>query len=180
MLKEPGWDEPLIHWTLNQCKRNDLEPLVLVRKEKKDLIDYLDKNNVKYIVMKPGQEWAQTVYNSKAHWNDKNILLLPDVRFKSLKALEDIKNLLDFGSEVIFAVHKVNNLSKWGFVNINQYSEKPNSNESGTAWGIIGFTKYAGETIFRNMQRKGEYFWHKDETNFVFLEEFKDITRNEI
>lgn len=169
--------EPLIHWTINRCLDNNIEPLILVRKEKQDLISYLNDLKIEYIEMEPGKEWAETVYNSKDHWSNQNILILPDTRWKPESALKDIKKLLDFGSEVVFGVHNVNDQSKWGWVNKEYYCEKSNIQNPGTVWGLIGFTKKTGRKLFYNMQNKGEIYNHEFITNFVFLDEFKDLTR---
>lgn len=168
---------PLIRWTLEQCSLNNIEPLVLVRKEKKDLIGYLEQNKVKYIVMRPGKEWAETVYNSREHWSQWNILILPDTRWSPKTALGDIKNALWFGIDIVFAVHRVEDTSKWGEISWMCYNEKPASNFEGYAWGLIGFNKNSGKDLFKNMQRKNRNNHHKRLTNFIFLDEFKDLTR---
>lgn len=177
LLPDNVFGEPLIAWTLRQCYYCDIEPLILVRKEKADLIDYCKQNKIQCVVMKPGKEWAETVYNSRQLWADKNILILPDTRFQPTSVLRDIDKLLDFGSEIVFGVHEVDDISKWGYVDSETYCEKPQLNIKGHAWGVIGFRQYGGEQLFRNMQDKNQYYDHENYTNFIILDEFKDLTR---
>ena len=167
----------LIEYPMEICKKFNLEPIFIVRPEKQDLIKYLQNNNYEPFITSPGKEWAQTVLKSQELWDEKqNILLLPDTRFEPISVINDIKKSLEFGSEAIFAVHEVDNISKWGFVSKAVYAEKPNLVQPGPAWGIIGFTKKAGTAIFTNMQQKF-YNAHEFCTNFVFLDNFKDVTR---
>lgn len=170
-------DKPLIQYSLDLCKQYDLEPLVLTRAEKTDLTKYLEVNNIKYIIMKPGKEWAETVYNSQEHWANHNILLLPDTRFEPSIVINQIKEALKFGAQACFAIHQVEDISQWGFVTKYIYCEKPKIKTSGTAWGVIGFTKAAGCDIFYNMQTKSIYNEHRYPVNFVFLNSFIDVTR---
>ncbi len=173
-------ERPLIHWHLMHCWRNGIEPLVLVRKEKEDLISYLAQKqvDVETIIMEPGKEMPETVYNAKDHWDNKNILLLPDTRFEPLNALKQVKKSLEFGCDAVFGVHEVNNLSLWGGISPGSYCEKPSYSIPGNAWGIIGFTKAAGKEIFTNLQTKNEPFYLGNfDVNFVFLEKFEDLTR---
>lgn len=169
--------KPIINYSLKLCKKYNLDPLFLVRKEKQDLINYLKKKKVKYLIMEPGNEWSQTIYNSKEHWDEKNILLLPDTRFEPIEIIEQIKKSLEFGYDLSYAVHKVSDCSKWGIVSLFGYIEKPQTSIFGNSWGLIGFTKEAGSVIFKNMENKSCYYKHEFNTNFVFLDKFEDITR---
>jgi len=172
----------LIEYCIKACEDNNIEPLFLVRKEKEDLIHYLTVNDLKMVIMEPGKEWAETVYNSSEHWQENNILILPDTRWEPQSALKQIKQHLEFGSDVVFAIHKVEDVSKWGEVDIVAYNEKPEVMEDykdGMAWGLIGFKQECGIKLFQNMQRKGETFYNPIWTQFIFLDEFKDLTRNE-
>lgn len=170
--------QPLIQWHLDLCKQYNIEPFIVTRAEKEDLIDYCKNNNIAYAVMVPGEEWPHTAYNSNTYWKEKNILLLPDSRFEPKNIINQIKQSLEFGYDVTFAVHKVPDVSKWGMVTQTFYSEKPYlENLAGYAWGIIGFTKQAGYDIFYNMRNRGRYSQHEYNTNIVFLDSFRDVTR---
>lgn len=176
MLPGPNGD-PLIDYSLNLCAYNKLEPLILVRKEKKDLIKHLEKRNINYIIMKPGKEWAETVYNSNDHWREDNFLILPDTRFESSDIINQMKKSLEFGCNVVFALHEVPDIKNWGEVKIYGYSEKPKETGNGQAWGIIGFKKESGLNLFKSMQEKKLWNFHEPYTNFLFLDKFKDLTR---
>jgi dTDP-glucose pyrophosphorylase len=167
----------LIEYSLEICEKYKLEPIFIVRKEKQQLIEYLKGNKFDPLIVGPGQEWAQTVLKSQDLWDDKgNILLLPDTRFGPTSIINDMKKSLEFGSEIVFAIHKVEDVSKWGFVTNACYAEKPPLIAQGYAWGLIGFTKKAGISLFTNMQIKS-YNAHDFSTNFLFLDSFKDVTR---
>lgn len=180
MLIEPSTGLPIIAYSIALCKKYGITPLVATRKEKTDLIEYCCNNNIQHIVIEPGKEWADTVLETKPYWEDKNVLLLPDVRFKPDIIIEQIKKSLDFGVDICYAVHEVNDISKWGSIDPHNYGEKINIRDPGYAWGIIGFTKCLGEYVFEDMTMTGFYHNHQHSDfviNFVFLDEFKDITR---
>jgi dTDP-glucose pyrophosphorylase len=166
----------IIEYSMDLCEDYGIEPLFITRPEKEDLIHYLKANDLNVLVQPPGKEWAETVHNSKDHWDSKNILILPDTRFTPTNAIQQVIDALNFGSEVVFGLHRVSDVSQWGNVTISQYCEKPKETTEGYAWGIIGFTDYAGDSLFRKMQTN-DYNYHSFNTNYVFLNTFKDLTR---
>ncbi len=175
LLLDTRNNKPLIEWHLNLCKSNKLDPLIITRPEKIDLIEYCIKNKINHIISQPGKEWMDTVELSRPYWYENNILLLPDTRFQPKCIIKSIKQSLQFGCSTVFALHKVQDISKWGYVTDYGYCEKLPFNNSGHAWGILGFKK--NTDIFKNMSHRGIFNPHKNKTNFLFLNEFYDITR---
>lgn len=167
----------LIDYPLYICKLFNLEPLIIVRKAKKDLINYLKKNKVRYIFYEPkkGEEWWKTVLSSKNNWDQENLLLLPDTRFTPYSIIEDMKKGLELGNNAVFAVHKVNDPQNWGIIKNYCLLEKPKDlKDPEMAWGLIAFNKFEGEAIFTSMNHGYIYL---ENTGFVYLNNFHDITR---
>ncbi len=177
MLLDDG--KPIIKYSLDLCKQYDIEPLIITRPEKQDLIKYVEALGADSIQIEPGKEWPDTVLKSAKHWNDKNILILPDTRFHSTDVIWQIQQSLENGFDIAFAVHTVADTSKWGAVTPHTYCEKPSSKKPGLAWGLIGFERYAGNCLFSNMSERGVTQYHNFPTTFVFLESFVDITRGD-
>lgn len=167
--------KPLIQHTIDKCIVTGIEPLVLLRKEKQDLIDYCAKTGVSFKVVTPEGEWTDTVLQSQLHWHKHNVLLLPDTLFKPTEALNHLRLNLELGNKIVFGIHKVNDVSKWGQVARHLIIEKPLWAGPGYAWGIIGFDWHAGELLFRNMQQRSPFFI--PDTSYILLDEFKDVTR---
>jgi|SRR5271165_5519077 len=178
MLIDPCTHEPIIKWGLDLCKKHHIEPLVVTRKEKQDLIDYLALQGVNTLIIEPSGEWPTTVLASERLWYDNNILLLPDTRFQPENTIKHVEDALLLDKPAVFALHSVPDVSKWGMVDLNGYCEKPNDNHSGWAWGLIGFKDYCGEELFSEMLDKGIYNEHAGFPNFLFLDKFTDLTRD--
>lgn len=178
MLPDPNeYDKPIIQYSIDLCNKYGIEPLVITRKDKTDLISYLNDNNIKYIIVKDTPEWPNTILAAEEHWHSDNILILPDTRFSPENVLSDIKHSLELERSVVFALHKVEDVSKWGEIKAFTYCEKPMNKEPGWVWGLIGFKKWAGKQLFIDMSVRGVKNNHMDYDNFLFLDSFKDITR---
>lgn len=168
-----GFDH-IIDYSLMICKRFDLEPLVISRKEKKDLNNYLKKKKIKVHLITPQGEWPETVLSSQKFWRDQNILLLPDTRFYPESCIEDILKGLQIGNNAVFALHKVMDPENWGI--IKDYSIIEKSDQligPENAWGIIGFKSPYGSLLFGLMK----YHMPLENVGFVYLNSFQDITR---
>lgn len=180
MLKLDDYDH-LIDFSVDFCKANYIEPLVIVRKAKKDLIKYLKQRKINYIIYDPkkNEEWYHSVLSSKDHWKKHNILILPDTRFRPWSIGVKIAHFLELGNESVFALHSIDNPEKWGIINGYVLHEKPTylKDKKQWAWGLMGFTKEEGERIFSNLI---EYKTHElTDSGFLYLDYCKDITRNE-
>lgn len=167
---------PLIEYHLNICKMFDLDPIIITRKEKTDLLDYCLKNGIQTKIIEPQGEWPSTVLSSSDLWDENNILLLPDSVFEPVETILDIKKGLLLGNNAVMALHDVEDISKWGSIKDYQFTEKRKLQEPGKAWGIIGFKKDYGLTLFKRMETPNfpTPLW---DTGFVYLDSFKDVTR---
>lgn len=166
----------IIDHSFKLCEEFDLESLVITRKDKKDLIKYLKRLKIKYMLYEPkaNDEWNHSVMASKKKWTENNILILPDTRFSSITVIEDIKKGLELNNNAVIALHEVNDPKKWGIIKDYKILEKPKGLKGPQmAWGLIGFKKHYGEKLFTNINGQ-----KLKNISFTYLENFVDITRN--
>lgn len=182
--KEMLWDtwhnERVIDFSLDASLAEGITPLVIIRPEKTDLIEYLKTRNVEMLIVEPGKEWAETVLKSMDRWDDHNVLILPDTRFSPVSnTLRQIKYHLEvIKSLASIAMHTVEDGSKWCVYDSLTLQEKPNSKIGVPceAFGLIGFEKYTGGTIFMNIATfKSSPFDYA--AQFIKLDWFQDLTR---
>lgn len=187
LLEDPNdRDMHLIDYSLNLCYKYNIDPIVITRSEKRDLIDYIlnYQKQVELIVLnKPGKEWAETVLKSQGLWGDKNILLLPDTRFEpeiSIKRIVDGLNEY----QLVAGVHEIPAMDcdKWGIISRTVLWEKPfvanpKIKAYMKAWGILGFSKTVGADLFAN-QNKGQAYNLPVEPTFIHLDKFVDVSRS--
>lgn len=171
----PYQGRPLIEHTLDKCKMSGLNPLVLIRSGKRDLVSYCRVNKIMHQVVEVREEWNETVLQSQLQWETNNILMLPDTVFTPVDALKHVKLNLELGNKLCVGIHMVNDVSQWGQVSSGMITEKPLYKTPGYAWGVIGFHKSIGEALFHNM-KKGSSFSYP--MSYILLDEFKDVTRN--
>ncbi len=181
MLPDPGNDnKPLIQWSLDLTK--DYSQIVMTRTGKQDLITYL---NTAITFVEPGSEWPVTVLESQEHWQDKNLLILPDTRFQPTNIIQQMEEQLDT-HDLVFACHEVPDVRLWGKVLLDPFSKKPLQTQEkadiefkleGLAWGLIGFKKHVGEALFQSYANKKIFNLSKIKTCVINLSNFKDITR---
>lgn len=177
LLINPATGKPLIQYWIDLAHTRRLDPLVITRKEKKDLIKYCKDNKIECQIIKPHGEWPNTVLASNEHWSENNILALPDtVMEDSITALYEIKNQLKLGSQAVLALHFVDDVSKWGSVSNYEITEKSKLETDGWAWGLIGFKREYGNFLFKALNKKNVPYKLKD-TSFVYIDSFKDLTR---
>jgi dTDP-glucose pyrophosphorylase len=176
MLEDPKTGESLITYSLKLCLKHDIEPLVITRAEKTDLIAYCNTWGIKTQIIVPEGEWMDTVLMSQPHWDKHNVLILPDTKFEPTNVLRDIKRDLSFGANSSIALHSVDDADKWCILRQYNLIEKP-KNYPGKQWafGLIGFTDFSGYGIFK--QLKDEKIAMLDRSSFHYLEDFKDLTR---
>lgn len=177
MLIDPSTGYRLIDNVLRLANITGASVHVITRKEKTDLIEYLkDKPNVEVQIIEPKGEWAATVLQSEKYWEESNILILPDTKWDPLlSTLEQIEESLKLGCYSVFAVHKVDDVSKWGRIKDYTLTEKPKDTGPGYAWGLIGFNPNEGLSIFSNCSQGWDL--QLMNSSFIFLDSFKDLTR---
>lgn len=181
LLIDPITNEPIIKWHLDLCKENNIKPIIITRKEKTDLIEYTLKNTEAELIVLDNisGEWPSTVLKSKGMWGNKNILMLPDTRFNPhTKSLFD--SLKNENYDLVFAIHRVDNISKWGAIDPlnNKFCEKPQEQFAGYAWGLISFSSEAGEETIDKMILRN-HWWTENYylVDYIHLNSFIDLTR---
>jgi dTDP-glucose pyrophosphorylase len=168
--------EPLIKWTLDLCKEFGLAPFVILREEKKDLMEYCGENKVSYQVVIPEGEWTTTVLKSAPYWDTHNFLLLPDTRFMDCWAIKRMIEHLKLGCAMTLGTHTVADPSKWGVIENYYVREKNGGATSKTAWGVIGFQgDSSSKTFFQDLATRGSARLH--DASFTPLGLFADLTR---
>lgn len=169
----------LINHVLDICRRYGFDPLIISRKEKKDLNKYIKELGHDLLIIKPEGEWQDTVLAGSEYWHDKNILILPDTEFET-KPLEYLNEFFHSRQIVLFT-HLVDDGNKWGCVEeVNKeiiIKEKPKNVKSAEAWGMIGFRSSVGEYLF-NCLKKAIFVGHPHTTAIIPLTHFQDLTRN--
>lgn len=181
LLPDPETGKPLIDYSIELCHRHKINPIVITRPEKKELIDYVTAKGVEIFITEPGQEWPGTILKAYDSWGTNNVLMLPDVRYSPTNILDSlIFNLLT--NDLVFALHSVDSmlLSSWGIVTPYATAEKPATAPglSHKAWGVIGFKKSRGKALFEAYSTRGEWFdLVNEKTSFLFLDKFEDVTR---
>lgn len=177
MLIDPVTNQPLIQWTLDRAKEVNQKSLVITRHKKTDLIEYCKQQpNVEILILEEDTfDWAETVLKSESYWEEKNALLLPDLRFSSVEIFKIAYERHWLMTTI--ATHRVPDGQNWGIVSREDICEKPKGLTDSIAWGFIIFNKLVGNELFTNMKIKNIWFpIPKPWTSFC-LENAVDITR---
>jgi dTDP-glucose pyrophosphorylase len=169
-----------IDWSLNICKKYNIEPVVVTRPEKKEFNDFLDKRNIKY-VFDEGKSIGTSLLKTKEYWSDYNIMLLPDTRFEyDNKFFINIFKAMKAGNDSMFALFNVTDYHNWGIICENTFYEKPKreftENDDAFAWGVIGFRKKYGEILFNSYNLTSAPL-KLSNPGYLFIENFRDISR---
>lgn len=182
LLPHPLYNTTLIGRHFYHCKQVGIEPLVITRQEKTDLIDYCALNQVECVIQPLQGEWVDTVLNSSSHWFDRNCLILPDTIYRDYNDLAPLVKHQELGSKIVVGYHDVTDPEKWGIVQDYQIIEKPNhqkltpqSSNVYQAWGTLGFNKSAGLELFTGLKQNKWY--NLKDASFYRLINFKDVTR---
>lgn len=177
LLLDSETNQPIIQYSLDLCSKYGLEPVVVTRAEKRDLIDYCDRQHVFTQIVVPDGEWMNTVLMSSKFWDRDNILILPDTRFNPTDIILDMKNDIALGARSSIALHKVNDAENWCIVRSYTLIEKPKHYPGEQyAFGLIAFTKAEGNAIFTELKDSKVAMPYN--SSFRYLDNFKDITRN--
>jgi dTDP-glucose pyrophosphorylase len=173
----PAEDGYIIDYSLKLCEEYGLTPLIITRKDKTDLHDYIhNETQYEIQIITPYGEWPDTILMSQDYWHEHNILILPDTRFKPTNVIQLIKNDLELGAAASIALHSVTDTSKWCIVKDYDLTEKPTFNENGWAMGLIGFNRSEGARLFNGLRVRGSPYRLLD-ASFQYLDSFQDITR---
>lgn len=174
---------PTIEWSLNICKKYNIEPVVITRKEKLEFNSYLENNNIEYVIG-GGESTGESLLSAENKWGDYNIIILPDTRFEYSDTLFfDMINGMKLGNECTFALFEVKDHKNWGIICDNIFYEKPkrifNDDENAFAWGLIGFKKSYGKTLLTNYNLTSDPL-KLTNPGYYFINNFRDISRKYI
>lgn len=181
--KELLWDEEgkfIIDWSLELCKKHNIDPIIITRPEKEEFNQYI-KNKKIPTVYPTGASVGESILSSKELWGEYNIVILPDTRFEYPETLfQDMLNGMKLGNECVFALFKVTDYQNWGILCDNTFYEKPKKifteEDNAFAWGIFGFTKSYGETLLNSYNTYSDPLKISN-PGYFFINNFRDITR---
>ncbi|MFN7905160.1 MAG: hypothetical protein ACK5P5_08245 [Pseudobdellovibrionaceae bacterium] len=173
MLPVLGEQGPMIQYALDLFKRENCRIVVPTRREKRNLISFLQENypKVEILFIENSKEWADTVLQSQGSWQDRNILVLPDTRWDPPKVVFEVLDVLQ-NHNFAFSSFASEQAETWGVFRIEAISDswaicdKPpktpaNKDQfsknlvrgTGLCWGHIAFQKPFGESIFSAILR---------------------------
>ncbi len=188
MLIDPKSQEPLINYALNLCVENGIEPLIVTREEKIDLIEHAKRWSVEVQIIKPEGEWPNTILMSQPNWHEHNILILPDTRFGGHNIIRNMRTDLELGATRSIALHEVRNgdPSKWCVLHDYSLIEKPHAPLTPPieghfhAMGLVAWNKYSGWSFWNDLAKpdlRGFKVSYCSNTSFQYLDYFVDVTR---
>jgi dTDP-glucose pyrophosphorylase len=171
---------PTIEWSLNICKENNIDPIIITRPEKEEFNKYLDKNNITY-VFDDGNSVGESLLKTQPYWDATNIVILPDTRFDYHKNFFlDTDKCMKAGNDYMFGLFEVSDHHNWGIICNNVFFEKPKHKfteyDYAYAWGTIAFKKSKGEALLNSYNLVSKPFELKN-AGYLFIDNFKDISR---
>lgn len=172
---------------------------VITREGKNNLIQYLQSQKISYQLVGTTKDWPETLLLSEPYWNEDNLVLLPDTDFKPISILQDLKNSLIQGHDLVAARFSETDYSNWGVMSGDGSDwwgcEKPPAETIDflmknnflnqdlmpvRAWGIFGFKKNKGVEILQTLLESTlDHKWKnlKLKHQFFDLDYFHDLTR---
>lgn len=174
---------PTIEWSLNICNQYNIEPIIVTRPEKEEFNTYLKNKGITY-VFDEGKSVGVSLLQSKPHWGEYNIILLPDTRFEyDDKFFVNIFKSMKAGNDSMFALFNVIDHHNWGIICNNTFYEKPKRSfteeDNAFAWGVIGFRKEYGEILLNSYNLTSNPLVLSN-PGYIFIENFRDISRKYI
>lgn len=174
---------PTIEWSLNICKKYNIEPIIITRPEKEEFNQYLDKNNIKY-VFDDGNSVGESLLKTKEYWDSTNIVILPDTRFDYPENFFiDVDKCMKAGNDYVFGLFEVSDHQNWGIICGNVFFEKPKHKfteyDYAYAWGTIAFKKSTGEALLNSYNLTSKPF-ELTNAGYLFIDNFRDISRKYI
>jgi hypothetical protein len=94
--------EPLIEQPLRLARECGARAVVVTRSEKKSLVDHLSQRDCELLFVPPTRDWAESLLLSKPHWQDMNLICLPDVEFSPHSIMDKMFDGL-LSHDVVFA-----------------------------------------------------------------------------
>lgn len=171
---------PTIEWSLNICRENNMDPIIITRPEKEEFNQYLDKNNITY-VFDEGNSVGESLLKTQPYWDATNIVILPDTRFDYPKNFfTDTDKCMKAGNDYVFGLFEVSDHYNWGIICNNVFFEKPKHKfteyDYAYAWGTIAFKKSKGEALLKSYNLVSKPF-ELTNAGYLFIDNFRDISR---
>lgn len=152
--------EPLIQYSLRCAALCAAAPLVIVRKDKLELIDYLREKGIEMQLIERSEEWPDTLLQSEALWAEHNVVILPDSKFEPREVAKEMFEYMARGSRLVFAKFSPPEFNTWGCIGRQGTRwcscEKPAQVEEIDdliAWGLFGFARGEGMELLSSMLR---------------------------
>lgn len=178
---------PLIEWSLEQARTRGWPVHVVLREQKKALIDYLEERRqiqeLSIQVISVSRDAMDSLLQSRPFWRARNLVLLPDTRFEPLGALDQIADGLR-ETPIVYGTFHVRAPAEWGCLRRTDQSfqvfEKCGPPSLDKAWGIIGFQNSVGEIVLQAHLRS--YLSQESVDVSIAIDEvplsrFDDVTR---
>lgn len=195
LMPRPGQSKPLIDWPIQLAKARDWECLIISRRDKTELNQYIEgihkisPENTRLYLIESSSDWFDSCLQSQDLWKDKVILVLPDTQFSPENALDEINNQLDV-YDLVVAHHEVVDIENWGHIwtegqklFVQEKPQVPIGEVLRTgkwAWGVLGFRKPWGSPLLRAQEMSQKLKQpQKLDGNMasIRLEYFTDLTR---
>jgi bifunctional N-acetylglucosamine-1-phosphate-uridyltransferase/glucosamine-1-phosphate-acetyltransferase GlmU-like protein len=185
LFLDPQTGKPLIDFAIQAALKHGFQPVVVLRKDKLALHEYLlGQPGIEIVLIEGSREWPDTVLQSAANWRERNFMLLPDTRFAPISILPEMNEYLETG-DLAFASFAIASARSWGVLQIRDQSsirgcEKPQTDEPLRAWGVLGFGKEVGERFFKALLKSTlDHEWYALEMKARewTLDFFTDLTR---
>lgn len=190
LLLRPTLNRPLIDLPLLLAEDRGWPSVVIIRKDKQLLIDYLQREfpNTVLSLIDPTPDWPSTMLMSAPQWTEKNILFLPDVDFAPTTSLDEICDKLN-NHDIVVANHRVQDPHNWGHLWWSSEEkigliEKPVQPlpQGAKAWGLLGFKREFGTNLFQSQllsQQTQTPQVIRGKLGEIPLHHFQDLTRDQ-
>ncbi len=187
---------PLIDWSLNLALESESQVVVISRKDKTELNNYIKTRSfqderIQLFTIDSSLEWPDSILQAQGVWGERNLVLLPDTRFDSLHAPKEMLMNLNDETSTAFAAFRPDSFSSWGVIRPLatgfQGCEKPVEksdclqNKNVWAWGFFAFKKAQGLELLKYLLVSTlDHSWYEWK-NKIYLTEainFVDLARD--
>jgi hypothetical protein len=163
---------------LESCQKLSVSPLVISRKDKTELNDFLSKNKIPYILINHSLDWQDSILQSISLWQEENLVLLPDTYYNPLSQVQMTVMKLKEVS-LSFTYFKVSDSKNWGGIKFDSNEVLIVEKKTGFnyAWGHLGFKKEIGSKLFKSLLQDKEFKFH-GRFSAQLIDTFIDLTRS--
>jgi bifunctional N-acetylglucosamine-1-phosphate-uridyltransferase/glucosamine-1-phosphate-acetyltransferase GlmU-like protein len=162
---------------LESCQKLSVSPLVISRKDKTELNDFLSQNNIPFTLINQSLDWQDSILQSEFLWQEENLVLLPDTYFTPLSQVQ--KTLMKLKDvSLSFTYFKVSDSKNWGGIKFDSKEVLIVEKKTGFnyAWGHLAFKKEIGSKLFKHLLHDKEFKFH-GLFSAQMIDTFIDLTR---